>query len=118
MMTEAGERTEAPPSWEIAPEVTPEERQFECPECRAAGETRVFGNAQGLAAHRRQAHGVRVAARRRKRVVGARGKSVSAELDKDRLVRALFPSGMPAKADLVQRVGAWLSEAEELHRTR
>jgi len=112
-----------------------------CPEC---GKT--FTRAQALGAHRRQAHGVAgtsknakakkaatTAPRRRGRPPGGtaptstgrastratgasngRGQTVN----RDALLRTLFPSGIPPQHDLMVAVNAWLEEAERLARSR
>jgi hypothetical protein len=39
-------------------------------------------------------------------------------VDRDALLRALFPSGIPARDDVVRAVGAWLDEGERLARMK
>jgi hypothetical protein len=39
-------------------------------------------------------------------------------VDRDALLNALFPSGIPARENVIREVGAWLDEAERLSRTR
>jgi hypothetical protein len=52
---------------------------------------------------------------------GTRGGGASREqsagngkVDTDGLLAALFPSGIPARRDVIRRVNAWLDEAERL----
>src|ERR1044071_39729 len=80
---------------------------FECPECG-----RTFGRAPALGAHRRRSHGVVGARRRRARQkMSARA---GTKVDRDALLQALFPAGVPARAALLRDLDAWLSEAERL----
>jgi hypothetical protein len=106
-----------------------------CPEC---GKT--FTRPAALGAHRRMTHGVagtsanaaanrkRSAARMRPasagRTTSRRGR-VSASptrgngsVDRDALLRSLFPEGIPPRQDVIGQVNAWLDEAERLARTR
>ena len=39
-------------------------------------------------------------------------------VDRDQLLRALFPNGIPASEDAIRRVGSWLDDAEQLARLR
>jgi C2H2-type zinc finger len=113
--------------------------QFVCPECG-----RKFDRPQALGAHRRQAHGVvgtstRSASRRattsatkpatmtraRRRSGAAtnagrpRGQARASEgVDRDRLLRSLFPDGIPARQELIRDINSWLDEAERLARSR
>ena len=84
---------------------------FECPECG-----RTFGRAPALGAHRRRSHGVLGTSRRRKtRGLDATGQTAAkGEFDRDALLAALFPAGLPARATLLRDVQAWLNEAERL----
>ncbi len=111
---------------------------FTCPDCG-----RTFSRAAALGAHRRQAHGVigavaaRAAAskrtRRRGRGSGSRAASGGASgngrrtasggqrnsadgnrVDRDGLLKTLFPKGVPARADALNAVSSWLEEAERL----
>ncbi len=106
--------------------------QLTCPEC---GKT--FARAASLGAHRKQAHGIAGASaqasrsRRGRRpatrptTAGAtprprgRRRPTSAvtgngHVDRDALLRALFPNGIPARQELISRVNRWLDEAEQL----
>jgi hypothetical protein len=106
--------------------------EFTCPECG-----RTFGRAAALGAHRRRAHGVigatartRATAgngRRRRRGrprttgaggtrAGSRQSSGDGTVDRDALLRGLFPNGIPPKEDVIRSVNAWLDEAERLAR--
>ena len=110
---------------------------FVCPECG-----RTFGRAAALGAHRKRAHGVagtsrsasKTSRRRSSRTspgprrntranavpasTGANGRARSrrqtAAVDRDALLRSLFPNGIPPKEDVVRSVNAWLDEAERL----
>ena len=113
-----------------------------CPECGKS-----FTRAQALGAHRRQAHGVAgtsknakaqksatpAAPPRRGRPSGrnatpaagrtqtrSRGSSNGSgqSVNRDALLRTLFPSGIPPQHDLMVAVNAWLDEAERLVRRR
>jgi hypothetical protein len=107
------------------------------PEC---GKT--FARPAALGAHRRRAHGVVGATARareaaavggsgasRRRggrraqtnggsVTGSRRATADGGVDRDTLLRALFPKGIPPKEDVVRSVNAWLDEAERLSRLR
>lgn len=107
--------------------------QLVCPDC---GKT--FARAASLGAHRRQAHGVAGSSanarqrrspsgRRATRRGGARAataaRSNGAEasrprggVDRDALLSALFPKGIPPREDVVRSVNSWLDEAERLAR--
>ena len=111
------------------------EATLTCPEC-----SRTFTRAAALGAHRRRAHGVAGSSRRRTstslRRARAAGPASSATrraarsgtngatarsqgfssgpVDRDALLQALFPSGVPARAEALSAVGAWLEEAERL----
>lgn len=95
---------------------------FTCPEC---GKT--FSRAASLGAHRNRAHGVTGASGRRtetrrhtspattsRRTASTRGRQNS--IDRDALLQALFPSGIPAKESVIRDVNAWLDQAERLAR--
>lgn len=107
---------------------------FTCPEC---GKT--FGRAASLGAHRSRAHGVvGASARRRKRSGSSNGGTTRrrgrmqarrqqntrahantsgrerGRVDRDALLQALFPNGVPAREEVMRRANAWLDEAESL----
>ncbi len=104
--------------------------EFTCPECG-----RSFGRAAALGAHRRS-HGVvgkksgsqRATGRRRRssrassaaRTSGRRSRSTqrTSGVNRDALLRALFPNGVPAREQTLSAVSAWLDEAERLARLR
>jgi predicted RNA-binding Zn-ribbon protein involved in translation (DUF1610 family) len=98
-------------------------RKFECPECG-----RKFGRAAALGAHRNRAHGVpgtsnSSSSARARRTSTGRGRAASASrdgnrIDRDALLRALFPQGIPPRQDVVRAVNAWLDDAEQLARIR
>lgn len=108
--------------------------EFKCPECG-----RTFSRAAALGAHRRQAHGVAGASsqsrarstrttpttRRRRKTTSTRGATRSrtttrsnGTVDRDALLRSLFPEGIPAKESVIRSVNSWLDEAERLSRLR
>ncbi len=113
--------------------------EFKCPECG-----RTFTRAAALGAHRRQAHGVVGAAtrsrssRRAARTTAAAKSSTPStttprrrpnrpasnpsrartsrdrSVDRDALLQALFPNGIPAKEGVIRAVNSWLDDAEQL----
>jgi C2H2-type zinc finger len=111
--------------------------QYVCPECG-----RAFARPQALGAHRRQVHGVagssRTAVRaqrrgsraiRRRSASGASagqragaggsgtksaGRARTRAVDRDALLRSLFPDGIPAREEVVRAVNSWLDEADRL----
>lgn len=111
------------------------EEQFTCPECG-----RTFARPAALGAHRRSAHGVVGASARRAtagdgsgQTGGRKGRartraggnsarprrsSADGAVDRDALLKALFPNGIPPKEDVIRSVNAWLDEAERLARPR
>jgi hypothetical protein len=49
---------------------------------------------------------------------GGERPSVSGSVDRDALLAALFPTGIPPREDVVSSLNAWLNEAERLARLR
>jgi hypothetical protein len=108
-----------------------------CPEC---GKT--FTRAAALGAHRRMTHGVAGSSanasanrkrnatrarptstaasngRRRTSTAGASSNAGGSGVDRDALLRALFPNGIPPREDVIAQANAWLDEAERLARSR
>lgn len=113
-----------------------------CPEC---GKT--FTRAASLGAHRNRAHGVAGASsraqrtrigsssasttrrsgggtqsgtRRRGRPRGSGGTRTgsSGAVNRDALLQALFPNGVPAREEVIRRANAWLDEAEQLAKSK
>lgn len=93
---------------------------FVCPECG-----RTFSRAAALGAHRSRAHGVagRSASARAKRAqqkpsAGGwrrRGlKQSTGGVDRDQLLRSLFPAGVPPREEVIRAINAWLEAAERL----
>ena len=85
-----------------------------CPECG-----KQFTRAASLGAHRNRAHGVtgassRVTTRRNSRSSASRTRSGA--IDRDALLQALFPQGIPARERVIRDVNAWLDQAERLSR--
>ena len=99
--------------------------EFVCPECG-----RSFGRAAALGAHRSRAHGVagqsgRATSRRARtsqaKASGARAARASASangVDRDGLLKSVFPGGIPAREEVVRAATVWLDEAERLARMR
>ena len=101
-----------------------------CPECG-----RTFTRAAALGAHRKLKHGVagsrataranRATSRRPARTTAARRRvttpaatdGVGQGIDRDALLAAVFPSGIPPRQDVIAQVNAWLDEGERLART-
>ena len=107
---------------------------FTCSEC---GKT--FTRAAALGAHRKMTHGIagtsknataqrtNVAASRkpttttgtrRDRSTRASSNGAAQPVDRDALLRTLFPAGIPPREDVIQAVNDWLNEAERLARSR
>jgi uncharacterized C2H2 Zn-finger protein len=87
---------------------------FKCPECG-----KEFNRAASLGAHRNRTHGVTGASPRRasKSARSARATAkTSSTVDRDALLQALFPTGIPAKESVIRDVNAWLDQAERLSR--
>ncbi len=110
--------------------------EFVCPECG-----RTFGRAAALGAHRSRAHGVagqskRATSRRTGASSSARasrgsgvstraarstGRSAAADrngINRDALLKSVFPDGIPAREDVIRAVTSWLDDAERLVRMR
>jgi uncharacterized C2H2 Zn-finger protein len=114
--------------------------QFTCPECG-----RVFSRAAALGAHRKAAHGVagskssrartRSRASRRTRTQSSGtppgGRSTAsatrsnasrdgttAPVNRDALLAAIFPQGIPPRENVIRAIDTWLEEAERLARMR
>jgi len=104
---------------------------FTCPEC---GKT--FTRAAALGAHRKLKHGVagtsanaagnrksaksrgrtRTTATVRRTAASAAANGGGRSVDRDALLRALFPNGIPPRQEVIAQVNAWLDEAERLAR--
>ena len=121
---------------------TSSEQALTCPECgrtftRAAALGAHRKAAHGVAGSSRQARSNRrrttqatsranakpgsAAARRQsqtRRSAGAssdgRGRTRSVIVDRDRLLKTLFPSGIPASEEIIRAINSWLDEAERL----
>jgi hypothetical protein len=116
---------------------TPTAVTLTCPEC---GKT--FTRAAALGAHRRMTHGVvgtsanatanrqTTSSRSRRRATtssasnGRARRSTraaaapSTSVDRDALLRMLFPNGIPPREELIGQLNNWLNEAERLARSR
>ena len=115
--------------------------RFVCPDCGAT-----FDRPQSLGAHRRQAHGVVGTSKRSLSRHGAAGSAAvgtkprsrrgtaaskarsqaqstsrsdgNRGVDRNRLLQALFPDGIPAREEVIRELNAWLEQAERLARLR
>jgi hypothetical protein len=111
--------------------------EFKCPECG-----RTFARAAALGAHRRRAHGVvgatassrstkTASARRRasssrpaattrtaRRRAAPAGDGGGGKLDRNALLAALFPNGIPPREDVIRAANRWLDDAEQLAKMR
>lgn len=86
---------------------------FTCPECG-----KVFSRAASLGAHRSRAHGVAGSSTNASPAKPAsRGLRASrSNVDRDGLLRALFPNGIPARESLIRELNNWLDQGERLAR--
>src|SRR5262245_25061589 len=103
-----------------------------CPECG-----RTFSRPAALGAHRKLKHGVAGSSanakanrttnsRRRARTAATRARVTTPtatngtvrSIDRDALLGAIFPDGIPPRQDVIARVNAWLEEAERLAGSR
>jgi predicted RNA-binding Zn-ribbon protein involved in translation (DUF1610 family) len=107
--------------------------EFKCPEC---GKT--FSRAAALGAHRSRIHGVagssraaRASSRDRQRRTpvastaparapgasrraGRSSNGAQSEVNRDTLLQALFPNGLPAREAIIREANNWLDQAERL----
>jgi uncharacterized C2H2 Zn-finger protein len=98
--------------------------EFTCPEC---GKT--FTRAASLGAHRQRAHGIPGAAAKARTSAGKRSRRTSrpaatrraassdgarAQVNRDALLQALFPNGVPAREAVIRAANDWLNQAEQL----
>lgn len=98
---------------------SPARNELVCPEC---GKT--FDRAASLGAHRNRAHGISGASTRRTTAAGARRQNAARRtassadngVNRDALLAALFPNGIPARERVIREVNAWLDQAERLSR--
>ena len=90
---------------------------FVCPECG-----RTFDRAASLGAHRNRAHGIAGGARAGRRRNGATPRAAASSsagargVDRDALLAALFPKGIPARESVIRQLNGWLDQAEKLAR--
>jgi C2H2-type zinc finger len=100
---------------------TPATGEFKCSVCG-----RTFGRAAALGAHRRRAHGIPGAASTvrasKTRTPRARASATrdgrAAGANRDTLLAALFPQGIPPRENVMRAVDTWLQEADRLSRMR
>ncbi len=83
----------------------------------ASPRKRAAASAKPASARRRRATSRRVpaAATQRPRQPASAGRR---EVNRDALLRSLFPNGIPAREDAIREVNAWLDQAERLARMR
>ena len=93
---------------------------FRCPECGKR-----FSRAASLGAHRNRAHGVAGASSRTSATANTSTTTRSAasprhegSIDRDALLSALFPNGIPARERLIRELDKWLDQAERLANTK
>ena len=104
--------------------VTPgagEAEAFPCPEC---GKT--FSRAASLGAHRNRAHGIAGRSTSSATKAGtpkvsratrnASTRPANSTVDRDALLGALFPNGIPPRESVIRELNAWLDQAERLAR--
>ena len=103
--------------------------EFVCPECG-----RTFTRAAALGAHRSRAHGVAGQSKRRSNSKSSTtrraaqttatrsdraGASPSRDgIDRNALLRTLFPNGVPAREEVLRAATGWLDDAERLRQMR
>jgi len=109
--------------------------EFICPECGKS-----FARAQALGAHRNRTHGVAGTSRTSRTARGAKRRQVKpapaasrrrsaaarrdggsrandgGQFDRDGLIAAVFPKGVPPKASVIAALSPWLDEGERLSR--
>lgn len=130
-MTTAIEQTDqTEPGTEPAPTLVIEGTgEFVCPECLEAGVERHFEQARFLGSHRATRHGVQGeshgAVSRRQETTSDDGqkpkrkytrRNPSEHFEADKMLKLLYPEGMPTRLDLMERTIAWSNEARELWR--
>jgi len=71
------------------------------------------GNRSGV-----KSRGRNSTAQTRRRTNAAAANGAAQNVDRDALLRTLFPNGIPPRQDVIAQVNAWLDEAERLARTR
>jgi len=122
---------------DAAPTAATANGEFVCPECG-----RTFTRAAALGAHRSRAHGVagrsaRATKRRASSGPASTATSGSAAgkaradsssrarasagrngIDRDALLKTLFPEGIPAHEEVIRAASGWLDDAERLSRMR
>ncbi len=83
----------------------------------ASPRKRAAASAKPASARRRRATSRRVpaAATQRPRQPASAGRG---EVNRDALLRSLFPNGIPAREDAIREVNAWLDQAERLAQMR
>ena len=94
---------------------------FVCPECG-----REFERAAALGAHRNRVHGVPGSSSSAKTAASGarRGASRTSDnggvtaVNRDALLAALFPNGVPPRESVIREVAQWLDQAERLAKQR
>jgi uncharacterized C2H2 Zn-finger protein len=113
---------------ETKSQTTAQPAVFTCPEC---GKT--FTRPASLGAHRSRAHGIAGTSKKRSRP-GRRTRTTTpattrrptprtrpdnrpaTTVNRDALLQALFPNGLPAKEAVIRAANDWLDQAEQLAR--
>lgn len=72
----------------------------------------------GTTRGRRSAEATRQQSPRRRGRASASDDTSSNGVDRDALLQALFPNGVPAREAVIRRANAWLDEAEQLARAK
>ncbi len=72
----------------------------------------------GATRGRRSAEATRQQSPRRRGRASASDGTSSNGVDRDALLQALFPNGVPAREAVIRRANAWLDEAEQLARAK
>ncbi len=128
--TSRARKTTGPRPAKSAAKASPAPRSLVCPECG-----KKFTRAASLGAHRNRAHGVpgastrnttsavattrqipKTRTRKTTATSAAQNRRTSGAVNRDALLRALFPHGIPAKEQVIRDVNAWLDQAERLAR--
>jgi uncharacterized C2H2 Zn-finger protein len=106
------------------PKTADADAAFVCPEC---GKT--FSRAASLGAHRNRAHGITGRSTRRPKATSRKARNIktgatrariasATPVNRDALLSALFPNGIPARESVIRDVNAWLDQAERLAKQR
>jgi uncharacterized C2H2 Zn-finger protein len=118
-----------PKTTEATAHTTAQPTVFTCPEC---GKT--FTRAASLGAHRSRAHGIAGTTNKARRRSSRRTRAATpattrrptprtrpdnrptTTVNRDALLQALFPNGLPAREAVIRAANDWLNQAEQLAR--